>query len=71
MGLSRLKNQWQHTSAILAMLANVNRGKNQKAFKADDFNPYKNDTFSKKAKVATKDDLKYIRNCMEKLKGKK
>ena len=31
---------WDHTSNVLAMLFNINRGKNNKPMKADDFNPY-------------------------------
>lgn len=31
---------WSHTSALLAMLANVNRGKKSKTFKPGDFDPY-------------------------------
>ncbi len=32
--------QWMHTSAVLAMLANVNRGKNSRPYEWSDFNPY-------------------------------
>ena len=31
---------WMHTSAVLAMLANVNRGKNSRPYEWSDFNPY-------------------------------
>jgi len=36
------KDNWQHTSTVLALLANINRDpKKQKAFTPDDFNPYR------------------------------
>ncbi len=36
------KDNWQHTSAVLALLANINRDpKKQKAFTPEDFNPYR------------------------------
>jgi len=36
------KDNWQHTSTVLALLANINRDpKKQKAFSPDDFNPYR------------------------------
>lgn len=40
MAEGRVKDNWQHTSAILALVANVNRDpKKTKAFKPSDFNP--------------------------------
>jgi hypothetical protein len=35
----RLKNEWQQTASIMAILCNINRGKDQKAFSPDDFMP--------------------------------
>ena len=36
------KDNWQHTSTVLALLANINRDpKKQQAFSPDDFNPYR------------------------------
>lgn len=31
---------WSHTASILTLIANVNRGKNQRAFKPSDFDPH-------------------------------
>jgi len=44
--------QWMHTSAQMALLANINRGKNARAYEWDDFNPYAQD--KKKRKPAPK-----------------
>ena len=32
--------QWMHTSAVMAMLANIHRAKNSRAYEWTDFNPY-------------------------------
>jgi hypothetical protein len=32
--------QWMHTSALMALTANINRGKNARPFEWNDFNPY-------------------------------
>ncbi len=40
MAEGRAKDQWQHTSSLLALIANVNRDpKKTKEFKPSDFNP--------------------------------
>ena len=31
---------WNHTSAVMSLIANVNRGKNTKVFVPSDFHPY-------------------------------
>jgi hypothetical protein len=36
---ARQREAWNHTSTLLAMLANVNRPKRMRAFKPDDFHP--------------------------------
>jgi len=37
----RLREAWNHTAAVLAMIANVNRDpKKGRVLKPDDFNPY-------------------------------
>ncbi len=42
MAEAKSKDNWQHTSSVLALLANINRDpKKQKAFTPDDFNPYR------------------------------
>lgn len=40
MAEGRCKERWRHTSSILAMLVNVNKGKKGRAAKASDFDPY-------------------------------
>jgi hypothetical protein len=41
MAVYRSEQQWAHTSAILAMIANVNRDpKHTPSYKPDDFNPH-------------------------------
>jgi len=41
MSEARLKRQWERTSWILALTANVNRDpKKTRAFRPDDFNPF-------------------------------
>ena len=51
---------WQHTSTILAMLANANRDpKKTRAFKPSDFDPYaKRDKQAGAIKVAKMSELK-------------
>ncbi len=39
---ARQREMWNHTSTLLAMLANVNRPKRMRAFKPDDFHPMGN-----------------------------
>ena len=34
------KDAWQHTSSLMALLYNINRGKHDKARTAEDFNPF-------------------------------
>ncbi len=47
MSEGRAKDQWQHTSSLLAMIANVNRDpKKTKEFKPSDFNPTLNQSRS-------------------------
>ncbi|MCK4603005.1 MAG: hypothetical protein KAU28_11095 [Phycisphaerae bacterium] len=41
MAEAKARDEWNHTSAVLAMLANVNRDpKKGRGFRPDDFNPY-------------------------------
>ncbi len=41
MAEARGRDAWQHTSCILALIANVNRDpKKTRAFRPDDFNPF-------------------------------
>lgn len=37
---AKRKELWEHTSATMALIANVNRTKDTKAFKPSDFNPF-------------------------------
>ncbi len=60
MAEGRGQEHWQHTSVILAMLANVNRDpKKTRAFKPADFDPYfKHDRKERRIKVAKMSELK-------------
>jgi len=41
MAEARLKTQWNHTSAVLCLIANVNRDpKKTRAFRPQDFHPF-------------------------------
>lgn len=40
MSEARQKSDWAHTSNLLALLANIHRGKGQRPFRAADFDPY-------------------------------
>jgi len=45
MAEGRAKENWQHTSALMALIANAHRDpKKGKAFEPDDFNPYSEKT---------------------------
>jgi len=60
MAEGRCREHWNHTSAILAMLANVNRDpKKSRAFKPDDFNPYVNE---KVARLSKKEGFKLLKD---------
>ena len=36
----RGRSEWEHTSAVLCAMANINRPKGKRAFKPQEFNPY-------------------------------
>lgn len=59
---------WDHTAAVLALLANVNRDpkKKPKAYDIADFHPYR----KVRRKVATKEDLTQIRAALAQKRGK-
>jgi len=60
MAEGRCREHWNHTSAILAMLANVNRDpKKSRVFKPDDFNPY---VGTKAVRLNKKDAFKLLKN---------
>ena len=53
MAESRSQDNWAHTSAILALVANVNRDpKKSRAFKPSDFNPHAKTSVSMKADIS-------------------
>jgi hypothetical protein len=61
MAEAKSKDSWQHTSTLLALLANINRDpKKQKAFAPDDFNPYKNE--QKKKPILKGKDLRILKD---------
>jgi hypothetical protein len=45
---------WNHTSAVMSLIANVNRGKNTKVFVPSDFHPYDQEQKKKKKPVIDK-----------------
>ena len=50
----RQKASWNHTSALMALLANVNRSKGQRAFQPGDFHPF---TTEQRARTVSRDDV--------------
>lgn len=70
-GLGR--ERWAHTSAILALVANVNRDPKKRArpYKPDDFNPYR-DRESKKRprRSASKEEMAFLREALMSMKGR-
>ena len=42
---------WNHTSAVMSLIANVNRGKNSKVFAPSDFHPYNQEQKKKEPAV--------------------
>lgn len=50
MSEARGRDGWQHTSSLLSMLFNVNRG-NEKALSQSDFNPYETKADVKPLKI--------------------
>ena len=62
MAEGRSKDAWQHTSAILALIANVNRDpKKTKAYKPSEFNPMLTNTDKADAVVITNDNVSILR----------
>ena len=62
MAEGRSKDTWQHTSAILALIANVNRDpKKTKAYKPSDFNPTQNNTSRPDAVVVDKENVSLLK----------
>ena len=60
MAEARGREAWAHTSAVLAMTANVNRDpKRTKAFKSADFNPYE---VAKRKAVRGKADISILKD---------
>lgn len=37
---AKRKEDWEHTSALMALIANINSAKGSKQYKPSDFNPY-------------------------------
>ena len=63
MAEGRSKDNWQHTSSILALMANVNRDpKKTKLFKPSDFNPTLNQSSRPDVIVVNKENVSLLRN---------
>ena len=57
------KDRWQHTSSVMALIANVNRDpKKNRPFKPSDFNPYLKKTSRPDVIVVTKENISILRN---------
>lgn len=57
------KDMWQHTSSVMALIANVNRDpKKGRPFKPADFNPYAEKKTRSDVIVITKDNISLLRN---------
>ena len=62
------RQRWMHTSALMAMIANVNRDpKKGRAFRPSDFDPYAR---TDRRRVADKNDMAMLRQALEARKGK-
>ena len=62
MAEGRAKDAWQHTSSLLALIANVNRDpKKTKAFKPSDFNPTLNQSSRPDVIVVDKENVSLLR----------
>ncbi|NLW83533.1 MAG: hypothetical protein GXY41_03865 [Phycisphaerae bacterium] len=62
MAEGKSKDAWQHTSALLALIANVNRDpKRTKPFKPSDFNPMQNNTSRPDAVVVDKENVSLLK----------
>lgn len=61
MAEGRAKETWQHTSALMALIANAHRDpKKGKVFEPDDFNPYVSRSLD--AVVITKENVDVLRS---------
>jgi hypothetical protein len=58
MAEGRLRERWNHTASILAVILNVNRGKNDRAVKPSELNPYEQKRQEKPAIKIKMSDLK-------------
>ena len=62
MAEARASEAWNHTSAILAMIANANRDpKKSKVFRPGDFNPYATEHKMKAGIAITRDNVGLLR----------
>jgi len=62
MAEGRGRDNWAHSSVLLALIVNVNRDpKKTRAFKPADFDPYA-DKYSKRGVVVNKDNISVLRN---------
>jgi len=68
MAEARGRDNWAHTSAVLALVANVNRDpKKTRAYRPADFDPYAQQ--DRRRVVADKDSLAILREALEGRKG--
>ena len=70
MAEARSRENWAHTSSVLAMLANVNRDpKKTKPFKPSDFDPYGNANKSAKPVIRKGEDFDILKMVFIDAKG--
>ena len=63
MAEGKSQNNWQHTSSIMALIANVNRDPKQRArpFKPSDFDPYRQPAETTQPVVISKESLQEMK----------
>ena len=70
MAEGKSQDSWQHTSAILCLIANANRDpKKTRAFKPSDFNPFSRKSKYPDAINVNKENIHILRNAFVRQKG--
>ncbi|AQT67950.1 hypothetical protein STSP2_01102 [Anaerohalosphaera lusitana] len=70
MAEGKMQNDWSHTSAVLAMMANVNRDpKKSRSFKPADFNPLENGSDKSQAIVIDESNIHLLKEAFTGRKG--
>lgn len=65
------KDQWNKLSTLISVVANCHRGAKQRAYKSDDFNPYKEkESTPDRVVIVDETTAPFLRKRMEQLFGK-